>query len=672
MSWHAQLTALCGLALALKAVAEPYTDQVLEEGPQPALTLERDLGKAAGWPRGWRVEYNLASESGTQRSNTQGIGLSGYLDTPDYGALSLSAAINRARQGGGGGGLTEGRQSARLWRIDQTGLPLDGGWLANHSAGDLNTLQVPMARGFGRIGLPSSPLEGVTAQYNRGLETQLNASAGRPGVYSGLGVNGFDPGRGLLAFAGAQQGWANLPGVPGGSTAAFQFAGASGIADSANPAGEQDVRGLWGAWRWQGRAPWADTLDSGQLPISQRDGGLELQANAMTSRAERGLGLGAPARENGIGSWMDARWRSGRLEHGAGIFYLEPHLRWGTYNAISDLRGGYWRSDLATRQWQLSGSAEWSENVGGDTRPAFFTSATARYRIDTRHSVLGALAVRRQNAPGESAQLGWEQLSDWGQTQWRADILRTEGRKAQRFSVDNSFLLASDSTVAISLALDRSSEMGRNTRALSWGVVGTMRPWSAVSLNANLRGSQGGGARQLNGNVGVTWNVDSNWSMLAQYSSSRGQDPQTFAVVSGLTQAATAAATPAYSASRVQFTLRYEDRAGRAVSPIGGTPGSGAGSISGFVFFDGDNNGRREASEAGVPEVTVRLNGRFVTRTDGQGRYEFPAVAAGMHRLEIITDNVPLPWSPVASQSQPVEVMVRRTSAFDFALRRDP
>ena len=53
--------------------------------------------------------------------------------------------------------------------------------------------------------------------------------------------------------------------------------------------------------------------------------------------------------------------------------------------------------------------------------------------------------------------------------------------------------------------------------------------------------------------------------------------------------------------------------------------------MSGVVFFDADDNSLREASEAGVPDVTIRLNGRFQTRSDAQGRYEFPAVAEALY-----------------------------------------
>ncbi|RYF38445.1 MAG: hypothetical protein EOO25_17155, partial [Comamonadaceae bacterium] len=396
-----RLSGLACVAAALQAQAEPYVDRVLEDGPQPALVLETELS-GAGWPRGWRAEYFVASERGDQRGSSQGLSLSGYLDTPDYGALSVSAGFNRNRLGEG---LGLQRGSSHLWRIDQTGMPLDGGWLASHSAGDLSSLQVPMARSFGRIGLPSSPVEGVTAQYTRGQQTQFNATLGRPGVYSGLGVNGFDAARGRLAFAGGQT---SLGMGPDGAAVAFQLVDASGLADGSNPLARQSSRGLWSAWRWQGRAPWSDTLASGTLPIAQREGGLELQANLMSTRSERDSAVGQPPGRQSSGGWIDARWRDAWLSHSLGAFYLQPELRWGSYNAVSDLRGAYWRGDVATRRWQLSASAEWTDSVEGPSRAASFANITGRYRVDTRQTAFGALSLRRGTAPGESAQIGWE------------------------------------------------------------------------------------------------------------------------------------------------------------------------------------------------------------------------------------------------------------------------
>lgn len=666
MSRLARLSGLACLALAIEAHgAEPYVDRVLDDGPQPALVLETELS-GAGWPRGWRAEYFSASERGDQRGSSQGISLSGYLDTPDYGALSLSAALNRTRFGEGPG-LQRG--SSHLWRIDQAGMPLDGGWLANHSVGDLSSLQVPMARGFGRIGLPSSPIEGATAQYSRGPETQINASLGRPGVYSGLGINGFDAARGRLAFAGAQTGLGNLL---SGSSVAFQVADASGIADGSDPLARQSSRGFWGAFRWQGRSPWADSLAPGSGPVALREGGMEVQANVMSSRSDRAATSGAPSTGQNTGAWIDARWRDTWLTHSLGVFYLPPELRWGSYNAVSDLRGAYWRGDITTRRWQLNASAEWTDSVEGPSRAASYANVSGRYRVDTRNTALGTFALRRGISPGESAQLGWELQSGWGQTQLRGDVLRTLARRSLRLGVDHSFNVSESSSLAVSLAVDRTTDGGFRANTFSWGLLGNVRPWSTVTLDANVRGARTAGAQQLNGNIGVGWAMHPNWTLLAQLSSSRGEDPESFALISALTQAAADVVPPRFSSTRFQMTLRYEDRAGRAIAPIGGAPGSGAGAVTGFVYFDTNNNNRREASEAGVPDVAIRLNGRFITRTDNQGRYEFAAVVAGMHRLEIVADNVPLPWSPVQREPQPIEVLVRGTAAIDFALRREP
>jgi hypothetical protein len=52
--------------------------------------------------------------------------------------------------------------------------------------------------------------------------------------------------------------------------------------------------------------------------------------------------------------------------------------------------------------------------------------------------------------------------------------------------------------------------------------------------------------------------------------------------------------------------------------------------------------------EAGVGGVTIVLNGRFSTRTDAQGFYSFPAVAAGTHQVEMVLDNLPLPRAILA------------------------
>ena len=97
---------------------------------------------------------------------------------------------------------------------------------------------------------------------------------------------------------------------------------------------------------------------------------------------------------------------------------------------------------------------------------------------------------------------------------------------------------------------------------------------------------------------------------------------------------------------------------------------AGAGQITGTVYLDANDNGRFDAGEAGAANLTVVLDNRYSTLTDANGRYEFPAVAAGHHLIAVIADNLPLPW--IFTQQRPLAVEVRtrgRTEADIAAVR---
>ena len=119
------------------------------------------------------------------------------------------------------------------------------------------------------------------------------------------------------------------------------------------------------------------------------------------------------------------------------------------------------------------------------------------------------------------------------------------------------------------------------------------------------------------------------------------------------------------------IALRYEDHAGRSSRPLGGAPGAGSGRLEGHVFFDQNANGLREANEGGVAGVTVLLDHRYVALTDGQGFYSFPAVAGGIHEIELVQDNLPLPWSsPSGAASRRVDLYLRDTVTADFPVQQ--
>ncbi|MBC7376934.1 MAG: hypothetical protein H7346_05795, partial [Burkholderiaceae bacterium] len=519
---------------AIAPVPAAYEDRVMDAGEQPTLALDKELGSynATGWPRGWRVEYSIAHDRNDTTQLTQGLAVSGYLDTPDYGALSVDAAINSVR--GTATGLYS--QATRRWRVDQRAMPLEGGWLLSNSAGDIASPQVPLAYGSGRIYLPSSPMEGLSTEWQRGDGTRLNASVGRFGLFNGTSANGFDTARGSVASAGFQHSLGASS--EGAQRVAAQYVQATGVPDNGFELTRRDTRSLWTAWAWEGRAPWSEALASGSEAIASRPGGLRVQANVLHSdSAVTGLAPAASSGSSGAnGYWADARWRGERVQHEAGVFRFDPALRWGAYVAAADLQGAYWRGDTSTRQWQVGASLEYARSVSGLTQGSGFASTNAHYRIDTRNTVGGEFALRTGSGQGESGMLSWSRLSGWGETQLRLEAARAQDRRLARVGIDQQWLMRGTGSLSSSLTVERDRQLGQASTVVGWALVGGQRLGQDVQLDASLRGSQGP-VQQLQVNAGVTLQLLSEWSLQAQYAVSRGRDRQTPLLSSALTDA---------------------------------------------------------------------------------------------------------------------------------------
>ena len=680
-------------------VALPYVDRVMDASAvqDNSATLDGRVFDPTGWPRSMRIDYSIFSQTGTGRAITQALGLSGFFETPNYGALSVNANLTfekvDATSGFSDSSFTNSAASSTssiksqgsTWRIDQRGLPLDGGWFANHSAGDISTVSTPMARGLGRVTLPNASIRGLSGQWLRSSEVELNASAGRAGYFSGYDITGFQPSRGSLSTAGTQF---RLPAPfsQGRLNAAVQVIEGKGIADGATfttPAGSlfnsasnrsQDTRALWGALAWEGSAPWADgPAPASNMPVNDRVGGLRVQGNFARSRAT----LDGDA----VGIWLDAAWRTERWRNMAGLFRFEPNLRWGAQVVASNLLGMYLQADTSTRQWQAGYAVEVSEPLENTPNTAnsaavpgrsIFTNINGRYRLDSTSSVGASLNVRSLFSPGQALLLSLDRTGSWGQTQLRSDFANTLDTRTTRLGIDQSWSVALPATFNTSLAWERTRGGTAPGTAWIWGLLGSVSPFAQWSIDAALRGaSRSDKASSLSANVGVSWQSFEGWSLGVRYTEARGREPLAPLVVSALAAATTPAQLSLPTNRSLQLLLRYEARAGSSAVPLGGVSGVGSGSIGGSVFYDGDANGRREASEGGVAGVTVILDRRYVTKTDAQGRYEFAMVAPGDHVIEISSDNVPLPWSPALREPAPVRLSVRQLTTQDFAVQRE-
>jgi hypothetical protein len=567
-------------------------------------------------------------------------------------------------------------RSGSTWRIDQRGMPFDGDWFGNNSAGNINMASTPLARGMGRVYLPSLPIEGVAATLEQPGRTSINASAGRLGYFDGLNFQGFTTGRGSAAGLGAQTQLAGGEGplAPNRVDAAVQLVETRDVNQNGVPGSPQNTRSLWTAVAWQGLAPWTDSLGSGFGGLADKVGGMRIQANLARSEGRPANARSLAPRDSATGAWVDATWRSALMQQAASVFYFEPALRWGGDTLPNDLRGASWRGDISTRQWQLGGNIELSDSVDGPSRSSIFGNLFGRWRFDSRDAVSATLAARSGSFAAQSAQVSWEHRSDWGYTQWRTDLAHGNALRVLRSGVDHAWAVGETQSLSTSLALEHSREQGVGKRTLYWGVLGTTPLPAGARLDLSLRGSHGTGdysARFLSANARLSWPLGLGWSFIAQYIAARGQESLNPSVVSALTAATLAPVLVTPSNRSFMVALRYESRSGLASAPIGGMPGSGAGRLEGHVFFDPDYNGRREASEGGVGNVTLVLDRRYVARTDAQGFYSFPQVAAGPHEIELIQDNLPLPWSSAGAASRRIEVRVRDTATADFPVQKE-
>jgi plastocyanin/Ca2+-binding RTX toxin-like protein len=79
----------------------------------------------------------------------------------------------------------------------------------------------------------------------------------------------------------------------------------------------------------------------------------------------------------------------------------------------------------------------------------------------------------------------------------------------------------------------------------------------------------------------------------------------------------------------------------------------GTGSVSGTVWNDVNGNGAHDSPEVGKPGVTVGLNGKRSTTTDGSGNYLFASAVPGAGTVNVIA---PSGFGAVGSATRPIDL----------------
>jgi hypothetical protein len=708
----------------------PYEDLVLSTEAQAEPTaeeLQQEQDNLRGLARSLRLDYQLAEvKTGSVKSRTNGLSAATVIDTPHFGALALTlnlSAASASGTAGDGNGIDSSKSTVRrgLWRIDQRGMPFNDGWLGHHAIGTINTIVTPLARGFNRLTLPTAPIEGITAQYQR-PGTDVNASIGRLGLFSGRDLDGFNASGGSLLSLGGQTriggavaSSANPPifRVPRIDVAA-QFlqslAVSQGLsANTANTTNEQNSTSLYLSGAWQGRAPWAPpeqvSTPIASSAVAERVHGLQTQAGLVISRVAPSSNNSTVLPSHALGVWQDLSWRSPVWRQAASLYYFQPNLAWGNSLLPGDLQGVMYRAETATRQLALGFSGELNsriQTIKDATRDAsLFATVNARYRINADVGINSALTLRTGDARANSVQLTLDHVNRYGTAQWRSNWLSTAKSEVIRFGFDQGWKIGTQDIFSTSLSYEIDRSATRQDGSWIWNAIGTL-PVPFTS-SATLSGSIGGtsSTRRTRGDGGSngasvtavsddfftasTRNIalqlaaplSKSWSLSASYNVSSGRTKRDTTLLSPFEIASTPVLPNFTETGSVLLLLRYGATAGTSQAPLGrkfagngAMVNVGAGRIEGTVFFDNNADGVRQADEGGAANVTLLLNGRYLARSNQQGRYVFDYVATGEQQVEIVPDNVPLPWSPKDRDAVKVIVLVRETTTANFALQR--
>jgi hypothetical protein len=636
----------------LPAPAVPvYQDRFIGGGSLPAdISMGDDAtSDTSGLAHSLQIDgvvSALSSHGGGSDSNVSenGVVVKSQWETATYGDWSLDAS---ARTGGSEAGSSEQGQGGVI-TLRQRGMPFDGDWQADNALGDVNSPDINMARIQPRFYLPTAPMQGLTTEWRGPEGLQVVAGGGVPGLYDGIVVPNFRTLDGSTATAGAQWSPASQWTVGGQLVEARDVNLAIGpVIDSA--------------------ALMSST--TGLLSAAWADGGEHVQMNLLDGNTDG---------KTNVGTWVDASMVQGRFLQNAGLFRIDPNMTWGNQLISNDAQGGYYRLNYQSRQWLADVGIDEVRSVSGLGGDTTFLTGDTRYQL-SRDWGLGGVANLSRTDGGTSWSLeGYVDHSNAAGTgRVQADFAETTEGQDATLTLNQAWSTPVGMRLSTSTAVERISGAVINgpeqdSTVLSIAAYGGGQFTAGLGLEGNVRWAttvQGQAAPGVSANVSLTWQLSQAWEVLATYYDTRVGSWTSLVVESPLTPPV---ATPvgAVQERGIFLTLRYRRAGGSHFAPLGGAPGAGSGEIAGVVFLDANDNGRADAGEAGAPNVTVLLDGRFSLQTDANGRFVFPVVATGHHVITVVPDNLPLPWILANGGRAEVEVTTRDRTEISIAAQR--
>ena len=390
--------------------------------------------------------------------------------------------------------------------------------------------------------------------------------------------------------------------------------------------------------------------------------------------------------DSNFGLWADGmQYLPANYQLRYGVFYLQPDLAWMDRPIANNQTGLYVRTDKQTFRYTLSAGYDYLDSgLDGGLLPG-----------STTHSsfINGNYRLSRNLTLGLTANLGLRSIDsfeDEDQTFWRLNNfvfykfpvgtsrvelfksslssdsnISEDGRQGIRLSHD--WRMPQNLRLTTEIRLEQTQHIGADRSYREAAVnfhqdIGDNWTWG---VNASTYQDSGGQSSY----EGIGLNADMRWNFLPDWFASLSVlynantiDAETFSLIEFEDHP---------KSSSVWLTLSYSKTSGQSLMSLGQNSGNaGSGRVSGTIFYDENRDFIRQPGEKPAAGVLVLLDGSYEARTDSEGRYTFDPVYTGVHRVSLLTEDLPLPWSLYDETPRRVEVNLRQTGAVDFPLVR--
>lgn len=540
---------------------------------------------------------NAAGDNATQQT----LNLETSLQTRDYGNWMLDAKLSQTQDAHDTTRTTAPQTRATLYQYDYL---LTEEWTMDNTVGEVRSFQNGLISQSNNLSLPGHTYVGAASRLTNG-KTEIRLMSGEKGEL-------------MEARELAQQ--------------------AHGISVT------HGITPQWivGAQGWQATG---DTGDHQELTaVAQhlsQSGATQTKAQVLSNATASGI-------------WLETEHKHKRFQHQAGLYALGDGLTWMGEAMADNTNGAYWRMGYTHPRYNTHTSLDWQQRKAHDAPQEDHQEIRVSHSLNYQHNSAtrtgGQLSHSQTDGTTPRTQTHGNLFvaHDWssghnGRLQLNLrNYQDTSTTRTTTIDYTHQWLLAAANQLSLQINVQDERESAAERHIYQTGLDWQHQLQNGDSIGANASISS---KRQANTPTDNNQNyrlfarkhLNSQWDMDASAQQTQGDTGE-----------------PDQS---ITLSLRYNDSWGK---PLGRRDRRN-GNIRGVVFFDENNDGRRQPLEKKAANIEVVLDGRNPVQTDQNGEFEFRQVTTGKHQVEVSLGSIPLPWELSTDTDTQVDVGLRDT-----------